>query len=69
MIVSSVFLFLGLWRLSRLTADLDDYVINKRAILLLLTSSVFLIFATLGLCYFGARSKDKPLQFGIMQDC
>ncbi len=60
-------MFLGLMKLNSVTKDLNDYVINKKAILLLAVSSVFLVIATFGMCYFGARAKDHSEAFEIMQ--
>ncbi len=60
-------MFLGLMKLHSVAKDLNDFVINKKAILLLAILSVFLVIATFGMCYFGSRAKDDSEAFNIMQ--
>jgi len=66
LIISSVFLFLGLLKLNSATKGQEDLVINKTAILWLFISSVLLDLATFGMSFFEARTKNHPYQATYM---
>ena len=60
LVVSSVFLLIGLLRLKKATKGLKDFMINKTAIFWLFISSVLLVIAYFGMCYFMPRIVKHP---------